>query len=468
MTDVNKAIKPVESLTIAPINEGSVFKANVPIIFRIGASNMNMWLTNSSYLTFDLVADAVANCFPDEDYTYYPSYIRNASNIFGQIEVLYGGKTIYTQTDNIEQNTLRQLSYGESYLKANYATFTTRKMVIDGDAYLALQNTRAGAKGAGATNRLETTIHNVMIPINQLLPMFMDCGSDGFPVRCLKNQIEIRLTMSEPYRYLVDWDGATKDFSHKFERDSNDEVEKKITERFPSTSIHLENVKLYCSHYLPSESYAAQIDAKCLNSPDGMTWGFIRHEIAKRVVTQINATNNLPFTATTENTQSLMLYCHRTGYSSSLMYRPNINSLYIKFGSNQLPFQPIPGNTMTSPFEYIFPTDDVLNALDTYYSETNNDFNTSYKYTIDPGQNAGGYRNNIPVPESSFVLMGCNYVSDPSALGSQSSMWNSQYQATFNAPYNDKSSTNGITFILAVESKWGLYLQNGNLDTVNI
>ena len=59
-----------------------------------------------------------------------------------------------------------------------------------------------------------------------------------------------------------------------------------------------------------------------------------------------------------------MFYCHKTGYSPGLMYRPNINSLYIKFGSNQLPFQPIGGDSFDSPHEFKFTTDaGILNYL---------------------------------------------------------------------------------------------------------
>ena len=480
MTDVNKAIKPIESLTLAPLNEGADFKTNNFILFRIGASNMNMWTVNSSYLTFDIEYTG-----PTITHAAFsspaPSYIKNAANIFSQVEVLYGGNTIYQQTYNIEQNTLRQLHYGEQYLKSNYATYTTREMVIadqaegslqDGiNAYLKFPNTHTTSN-----NDITFTpkiIHNVMIPINQLIPILMDCGSEGFPVRCLKEQIEIRLYIAEPYRYIVDWCPYIKDFYHVLCKatasdpaTSSNRSDITLKQRYPTDSIKLTNVKMVCQHYLPDASLAARIDNECLNSPDGKQYQFIRYEIALRQVNKISATNNLPFTNSTENTNSLTLYCHRTGLSPGLMYRPNINSLYISFGSNQLPFQPIPGKTYSSPFEYKFLTDDTFNNIDTYYSETNNDYNSSYKFINDTTTLPGDYA--MKVPSSSFVLLGANYVSDPSALGSKSSQWNSQYQVHFNAPYEDTNPSNGLTFVLAVESKWGLTFQNGRLDTVNI
>ena len=85
MADINKAIKPIESARIAPLNDGTIYQANKEIVFRLGAG-LNMFLVNKSYLTFNLkcagktftnvlnrdgTADAPINNF-------YPSYIRNA------------------------------------------------------------------------------------------------------------------------------------------------------------------------------------------------------------------------------------------------------------------------------------------------------------------------------------------------------------------------------------------------------
>ena len=53
MADVNKAIKPIESVRIAPLNDGTIYQANKEIVFRLGAG-LNMFLVNKSYLTFNL------------------------------------------------------------------------------------------------------------------------------------------------------------------------------------------------------------------------------------------------------------------------------------------------------------------------------------------------------------------------------------------------------------------------------
>lgn len=483
MTDVNKAIKPVESLTFAPLNEGSDFKANNFILFRIGASNMNMWLTNNSYLTFDLECSESGDLYATSQVTKAcPTYIKNACNLFSSIEVLYGGDTIYSQPYNIEQNTLKQLYYGENYLKTNYASFTTREMILadkadstnlnEGiNAYLKLNNNSKGSSADDLKIRAATVIRNVMVPINQLIPLFMDMGAEGFPVRCLKNQIEIRLYIAEPYRYLVDWNPVQKDFSNNetgfYLYDASGESTfsgnqaKTLKDRYKNENIKLTNVKMFCQHYLPDAALAARIDNEALNSQEGMNWQFTRTEIALRQVGKIGTTNNLPFSASTENTNSLMFFCHNTSLSPGVMFRPKINSLYIKFGSNQLPFQPIQGTTYDAPFEYKFTSDDVLNNLDTYFSETNHDYASSYKF-IDRDTSMDAKKS---VPESSFLLMGANYCADPSSLGSQSSQWQSQYQATFNAP-NELTKT--LTFVLGVESKWGMTLQQGKLMTLNI
>lgn len=492
MTDVNKAIKPVESTIIAPLNDGAKYQTNNFIQFTIGASQLNMWLVNSSYLSLDLVYTSKTNPYGAAKTSLCPSYIKNACNLFSSIEVLYAGDTIYSQPYNIEQNTLKQLYYGEDYLKNNYMTFTTREMILADmqnmnitgpaaahlypvenrlyagqTAYLKLRNDATnGGKLGGADTQ---TIRNIMIPINQLIPFFMDMGSEGFPVRCMKNQIEIRLYIAEPYRYLVDWDPVNKDFSDTLYIDNSSDhnvaniQETPISARYGNTDIEFKNVRMFCQHYLPDAGLAARIDNECLNSPEGKQYGFVRTEIAQRQINKINLTNNIPLTCATNNTQNLMLFCYKTGISPGVMYRPLINSLYIKFGSNQLPFQPIPGDSFTAPFEYKFLTDDVLNMIDTYNSETNHDYNASYRYIdIPDGATA---RPTPTIPTSSFVLMGANYVSDPDAIGACSTLWNSAYQVSFNAKFEDATP---LTVILGVESKWGLLFQNGKLTTINI
>lgn len=473
MTDINKAIKPVESLTIAPLNEGSQFKANNYIQFKIGASDLNMWLVNNSYLKFDLkytrasytATGITANAAVSK------SYIRNANNIFRSIEILYGGDTIYSQPYNIEQNVIKQLYYGESYMEANYATFTTVKMIKDGTAYLELDN-GSTAGGAGAVAELDEdhakTIKDIMIPVNQLMPIFSDCTSDGFPVKNLKSQIEIRLYIAEPYRYIVDYNSnAPNDFSDKIYVGANAATmanQNSIKTRYSSERIELQHVKMYCSHYIADQSESAVIDDKINNS--GMKFRYQMVHTALRQMNGINAgNNNLPFTNSTENVKSIMLYCHKQDLSPSLMYRPYINSLYIKFGSNQLPFQPIAGDSMTTPHEFKFTSDDVLNNIDTYFSETNDDFNRCYRFVDGPGATAANVRDAINVPESTFVMMGANYVNNPSDLGSNSSRWNSQYQATFMGNIRDDTK---LTYVLAITTDYGMIVKDGDLKTINL
>lgn len=475
MTDINKAIKPVESLTIAPLNEGSQFKANNYIQFKIGASDLNMWLVNNSYLKFDLKYSrakyTASGIKADEAVS--KSYIRNANNIFRSIEVLYGGDTIYSQPYNIEQNVIKQLYYGESYMEANYATYTTVKMIKDGTAYLELDNgSTAGGDGAVAelTEANAKTIKDIMIPVNQLLPIFSDCTSDGFPVKNLKSQIEIRLYIAEPYRYIVDYNpNAPCDFSDKIYVGTNAATmtsgTNDIKTRYSSDRIELKNVKMYCTHYIADQSESAVIDDKINNS--GMKFRYQMVHAALRQMNGINfGNNNLPFTNSTENVKSLMLYCHKQDLSPSLMYRPYINSLYIKFGSNQLPFQPIAGDSMTTPHEFKFTSDDVLNNIDTYFSETNDDFNRCYRYVNGPESDATSHvRKPIAVPESTFVMMGANYVNNPGDLGSNSSRWNSQYQAAFMGNIRDDTK---LTYVLAIVTDYGMILKDGDLKTINL
>ena len=235
MADINKAIKPIESARIAPLNDGTIYQANKEIVFRLGAG-LNMFLVNKSYLTFNLkcsgktftnvlnkdgTADAPINNF-------YPSYIRNAANIFKTIEISYGGDVIYTsRTHNIEINTIKQTKYGDDYLDANWATYTTTNMINNKTDYLKLNNaTKNGAAGSlKDAIREDQIIYNIQIPLNQILPIFMDLGSEGFPMRSLNQQIEVRLLIADTYQYLIDWNPTIKDF------------ETNISRPFSSTSV---------------------------------------------------------------------------------------------------------------------------------------------------------------------------------------------------------------------------------------
>ena len=478
MSEPIKSVTPVQSRIIAPLNEGSEFSANSYIQFRINASELPMWLVNDSYLRFDIEYTRAAYKIPDSTEStsrnINKTYIRNAANIFNMIKVKYGGDDIYTQLYNIEQNTLKMLSYGESYLNANYATFTTNKMIQDKKAYLEFDNGTA-ADNTDGKKIAETskTIANVMIPINQLLPFFMDVNSTGFPIGYLKKQFEINLYIAEPYKYLVDYDDAMNDFSEYFRRCKTGTTPEtvcnvKIADRYPSNSIKLTNVRMYCSCYVPTNDEAQVIQNK-INS-DGMKYKYNLWHIGVREVSGLSSTNNLPFSVTTENTSSLMLYCHNQNISPSVMHRPLINSLYLRFGEMQLPFQPIPGDSFTNPYEYKFTSDDVLNNIDTYFSETNSDYNNSYRYRSMPTGDASNSMKEADIqsnktPGSSFILMGANFTNSNDKLGSASSRWNHQYQASFNANLNQKIP---LRFILGVKTEFGMIVKDGNIANINI
>ena len=479
MTEPIKSAYPVQTRILTPINEGSKFVTRSYIQFKINASELPMWLVNDSYLRFDIAYkrsaySTGAGATGNTNLNINKTYIRNAANIFDLIKVKYGGDDIYTQTFNIEQNTLKMLSYGESYLDANFATYTTNKMIKDGNALLEFDNGTATSGTTSETIAADTSdkeILNVMIPINQLLPMFQDINSTGFPIGKLKRQLEINLYIAEPYKFLVDYDDVMEDFSIYFRRckSSNSArqpvIDVPIESRYPSGSIELKNVRMYCSCYVPTNDEDAVITSKV--NGDGIKYRYNLWHIGVREVSGINATNNLPFSVTTENTSALMLYCHDIKASPSIMYRPYIQTLYLRFGEMQLPFQPIPGDTWTTPFEYKFTSDDVLNNVDTYFSETNGDYNKSYKHMDRPtgGSVTDAIMQANTVPSSSFVLMGANFTNANDKLGSPSSRWNHQYQASFNS---NSAYSHNLRFILGVKTEYGMIVKNGDLAVINI
>lgn len=467
MADINKAIKPVESVRIAPLNDGSLYQANREIKFRLGAG-LDMFLVNKSYLTFDLTvnADTLSNAVAsDTDITTQPSYIRNANNIFRTIEIYYGGDCIYTtKVQNIQQNTLKMLNYGDDYLDANWATYTTTNLVKQERAHLKLDNGSVGGTASTDVTRKKQTIHNIQIPLNQLLPIFMDVDSNGFPMRSLNQQIEIRLYVADPYLYIVDWDDTKKDFCvDKFtpSKAAGTADFNKLNTRFKASDITLENVYIYANYYTPDANEAAIIDDKCANGSYKLrynTW-----EFDERQVDSIKTTNNLPFTVVTSNTKSIVSYCFKKQTSPSVMYRPNINNLQMKFTPHVAPLQPIAGNTMDTPHEYKFQVDDVFNNIDTYFTSTNTDYNQCYQYEA-----SGTAGTAVTKPSSTFVLFGLNYVSDPTDLGADSSDWNSQYQLNFNAAATDDAGGAGLQFVVGVNVENGLIIKENKIFTFTL
>ena len=280
MSEPIKSAYPVQTRILTPINEGSTFTTRSYIQFKINASELPMWLVNDSYLRFDIHYNRASyNCGAGAEgntkTAINKTYIRNAANIFDLIKVKYGGDDIYTQTFNIEQNTLKMLSYGESYLDANFATFTTTKMIKDGNALLEFDNgTATDNTDNTIAAKTDGVILNVMIPINQLLPMFQDVNSTGFPIGKLKRQLEINLYIAEPYKFLVDYDDVAEDFSIYFRRckSSNNTrqpvINVPINTRYGPTSIELKNVRMYCSCYVPTndeDGVAEYIEKYILN-----------------------------------------------------------------------------------------------------------------------------------------------------------------------------------------------------------
>ena len=499
MADINKAIKPVESVRIAPLNDGSLYQANKEIKFRLGAG-LDMFLVAKSYLQFDLACKGkewtnVLRTGSTTRMNVFPSYIKNACNIFRTIEVYYGGDCIYTtKTQNIENNTIRMMEWGDNYLDKNWSIYTTTNMIKNKTAFLKLENAhrRKGADGADALTavRDDQTIYNIQIPLNQLLPFWMNVGPDGFPMRSLNQQIEIRLYVADPYLYLVDYnnDNGINDFTYDrldftLDGDTNaiqwNETNvsanklNKMKTRFENSDVTLENVYIYANYYTPDANEAAIIDDKCANGSYSLKydlWDFDERQIDK-----IQQSNNLPFSVVTSNTKAILCYCFRKQTSPSIHYRPYLNNFQLKFTPHVSPLQPISGTTMGTPHEYKYAIDDVFNALDTYYTDTNSDFDRCYQFEEDTVRGSSATK-----PSSSFIIYGMNYTSDPTDIGADSSDWNSQYQMNFNGPStstttedggtiaDETTSKYGLQFVIAVKEAAGLIIKNNKIFTFTL
>lgn len=474
MTEPIKSAYPVQTRILPPVNAGTTFTTRAYIQFRLNASELPMWLVNDSYLRFSIkwtrsTYTINAGATGNTNLAINNTYIRNAANIFDLVKVKYGGDDLYTQTFNIENNTIDMAREGESYLKKNYNTYTTNSSIKEGFAYLSIPNGTASNNSAGQISGESDTITDVTVPVNKLLPQFMDLNSVGFPIGKLKRQLEITLYIAEPYKFLVDYDDVMGDFSPYFRRckSSNDTrqpvCDVPIETRFPSGSIEILDPELYCQCYVPTNEEDAVITSKINGS--GIKYRFNLWHIGVREVKGIGLTNNIPFSVTSENTSALMLYCHYTKASPSLTYRPYVNSLYLRFGEMQLPFQPIAGDTYTMPFDYRFTSEDVLDNVDTHYSETNFDYNASYKFKARPTAITDATLKADTTPGSCFFMIGANFTNSPDKLGSPSSRWNHQYQASFNAPLVDSRD---LRFVLGVKTEYGLLVKNGDLAVINI
>lgn len=479
MADVNKAIKPAESTRIAPLNDGALYQANKEIKFRLGAG-LDMFLVNKSFLTFDVevagktFTDALTNEGTEAvAKNFYPSYIRNANNIFRTIEVYYGGDCIYTtKTHNIHQNFVKQAGWADDYLDKHPETYATTNMINrDGTAYLKLEN----AHNVGAAGHLKDlirntqTLVNVQIPLNQVLPYWMDVGSDGFPMRGLNQQIEVRLYIANPDQYIVDYNGTTNDFVTGLAHPEHKVVANawatnaKISDRFETGDITLKNVYIYANYYTPDANEAAIIDAKCRDGTYKLKYNV--WEFDERQVDRISTIENIPMSVVTSNTKSILVWCYRKQTSPSVTYKPNIHNFQLKFTPHVAPLQPIAGTTMETPHEYKFQIDDVLNNIDTYFTETNSDYNRCYQY--EAGNTLGTA---VTKPSSTFFMFGMNYTSDPTDLGADSSDWNSQYQLNFNALADTATHAegNGLQYVIAVNVECGLIIKNNKIFTFTL
>ena len=433
--DVNKSVSPLENTVLVPLNEGTDYRPHGSIIFRIGASDLNMWIISESYISFDVLIPSIN----DQVASFGPYFIKNAANVFSNVIVRFGGVEIYNEAYNVEIQTLNMLSLGDSYLKSHYNTFTTIDMIKEKIAHLRTNEpTQTDGKYKTSANTIRC-----LVPVNQLFPIFKDINSEGLPVRSLKSQIEFELRIAEPYRYLLGYNETINDFT------SDD----KIKTLYPSVSINM--VRLNCYYWIPTGEEAEFIDQKA--TKDGSyTFRYNRWNIGIRQVSGISFTNSIPFAITSENIKDFLVYCHKSTSSPSLMYRPNVNNVQLVFGSNRVPTKPIPFSSDIYPHLYKFTTDDVLEYVDSYYGDVNGDYIKSYRVKDESSVS------------SSYVILGGCYVSDVDKLGISSSSWNSQYQLDFNAsPTTDEESL-ALTFVLAIRSEYGLIITDRQLKTIEI
>ena len=61
--------------------------------------------------------------------------------------------------------------------------------------------------------------------------------------------------------------------------------------------------------------------------------------------------------------------------------------------------------------------------------------------------------------------MGANFTNSNEKLGSPSSRWNSQYQASFNALYPQDLP---LRLVLGVNTEYGMIVKNGDLAVMNL
>ena len=481
MTDVNKAIQPVEIKHKAPINAGSTFKYGNYIQFFIGASDVGMWLVNDSYLKLDLhVAASAANAIHYTNKTganladganltgnlSINTYIRNAANLFDRVEILQNSRVIYHEEHFIESNTIEQLELSEDYMRVNPQMYTTTNMAKTGNCLLRIQNTANTTSAAvndntdGTSTRGVQTIKDILIPANRIMRIFQDMTSEGFPIFALTSPIELRLYIAQPWRYLVDYCDKIGDFGTHTATNANIRLTDAIRTRFGNDTIEIKDVDLVMSHYIPNEVERSAATAKINSSGETYRYRMIKTAFRSEAV-GANSSVSIPFTLNTSNVSSLLLWGHKTDLSPGIMYRPNLHSLYIQFGANQLPKQPYPNNSFEYPYDYRYGVDDVMNSIDTYYSQTNFDLNNSYKFIA-----KGTHDTAVTVPTSSYVMMGANYVNDPEKFGSNSKAWNGQYQVHF---MNDNpDSFSDINFCLSVITEYGMRFKDGTLETRNI
>ena len=493
MSDINKALTPLESIDKVPVDSAQEFQADQKITFIFSANDMYMWLINDSYLSFDLsitrAAYSITNNTGLQIVANTPmssSYIRNACNIFKYVRVKYAGTVIEYNPYHQIETFLRQFDFGESYLLSNFNTFTTTEMIKQGLAHLEFNNGKASAaiaNGNAGNIATETyTIKNVVIPANILLPIFSDITAKGFPLGTLNNVLEIELFIAPPESYLVDYSPKYNDFSGNLwcANVANGIINYNVSAReittfgnlatrYPTNSVKITKPNFHCKYYIPNENERAIIIDKSNNS--GFKYRYFDYEIGTKTFNSIDSRNIIPFTIHTSNTKSIIAYCYRNTLSPMLMYRPYTNNVYLHMNGNDIPKQPISGDTYEYPIEYKYLVDDVFNNLDTYYSDTNNDLNKCYQYQASDGI----YNRSIEKPTSSFILLGANFTTDPEDLGASSTRWQDTYQLHFsceditkNSSANSSATRDVLIFVLAIRKECGIIVKNGMIEQFDL
>lgn len=426
---VKKTCTPVTNTIVAPLNEGTDMTQGMDLIFRLGSSEVPYWLVQSSFLRLDIELEST-----NDDGDVYDC-IRSAAMIFSDVWVRHASTSnVYDQHYNIEAAFLDMIKNGSAYLNSQLGTYTTS------------DNFKISKCAKPGSNNKTKKFTGIIIPIPILLKCFENATT--IPLIALNQQMEIRLRVSDPSRFMVQ-------YVDKEDENPNGRFTAPAVGTY--SGIKITKAELYIAgENVDNDISSAEIAE--YNEGKAFTYKYTKAHINTRLqpAGPKNSQYNINFSVSTENTKSIYVYSYQNDLPS-LSYRPDFINTNIQFGRNYIPYSPVNVSAWEFPSYYKTLVDSVLDIQGSRFTTSNKDYNLSYD-PITTDEEAATAK------QDTHIILAGDFIVDNDLLGASSKQWNSQY----NLKCVCNSNVEAAYYCLLVESEHILTIKDGNITDLNL